>query len=113
MEGAAQETWPRSASRQSGDSTWIPLGNRRLAMPQRVRTPAAAPKVRALELNSLGTSIFVGGPFSYITGSNGGWGRAQSVARVYTTTGNLHPWKIPTGTINRPTDGVGPHRNKR
>jgi hypothetical protein len=56
-------------------------------------------KVRALELDYAGNSIFVGGPFSYITGSNGTREARQSVARVYTATGNLHPWKIPTGTI--------------
>jgi len=59
-------------------------------------------KVRALELGSGGGSIFVGGSFSYITGSNGRGDARQSVARVYTDTGNLHPWKIPPGTIEAP-----------
>ena len=60
---------------------------------------ARSSKVRALELASSRTSIFVGGPFSYITGSKGKEFARQSVARVYTATGSLHPWKIPRGTI--------------
>ena len=63
---------------------------------------ARSSKVRALELGSGKASIFVGGPFSYITGSNGKGDARQSVARVYTDTGNLHPWKIPLGKINPP-----------
>jgi hypothetical protein len=61
-----------------------------------------SPKVRSLELGPKGTSIFVGGPFSYITGSDGIGDARQSVARVYTGTGDLHPWKIPDGTIAAP-----------
>jgi hypothetical protein len=59
-------------------------------------------KVRALELDYTGDSIFVGGPFSYITGSNGTGDARRSVARVYTARGNLHPWKLPDGTITYP-----------
>jgi hypothetical protein len=59
-------------------------------------------KVLALELDSVRSSIFVGGTFSYITGTNGRGGARQSVARLYTATGNLHPWKIPNGTIEAP-----------
>ena len=59
-------------------------------------------KVKALELASTRTTIFVGGPFSNITGSNGREYARQSVARVYTDTGNLHSWKIPRGTIRAP-----------
>ena len=59
-------------------------------------------KVRALELASKRRSIFVGGPFSYVTGSKGKEGARQSVARLYTGTGGLHPWKIPPGTIEAP-----------
>ena len=58
--------------------------------------------VRALELGSGRGSIFVGGPFSYVTGTNGKGGPRQSVARLYTATGNLHPWKIPSWTIQPP-----------
>ena len=64
--------------------------------------PKCSPKVRALELDSAGDSIFVGGPFSYIKGSNGVGEPRQSVARLHTAKGNLHQWKIPAGTIDRP-----------
>jgi hypothetical protein len=59
-------------------------------------------KVKALELGSRRRSIFVGGPFKYVTGTNGGGGPRQSVGRLYTATGNLHPWKIPSWTIQAP-----------
>jgi Domain of unknown function (DUF5122) beta-propeller len=59
-------------------------------------------KVKALELGSRRRSIFVGGPFNYVTGTNGRGGPRQSVARLYTATGNLHPWKIPSWTIQAP-----------
>ena len=64
--------------------------------------PRCSHKVRALELSPRRSSIFVGGSFSYITGSNGKGDARQSVARLYTDTGNLHPWKIPRGKINAP-----------
>ena len=64
--------------------------------------PKCSPKVRALELGHGESSIFVGGPFSKITSSNGDGKARQSVARVYTDTGNVHPWKIPEGTIESP-----------
>ena len=64
--------------------------------------PRCSHKVRALELSSRRSSIFVGGPFSYITGSNGKGDARQSVARVYTDTGNLHSWKIPRDKIKAP-----------
>jgi hypothetical protein len=66
------------------------------------KDPACSHKVRALELGSRRRSIFVGGSFSYITGSKGRGDARQSVARVYTATGGLHPWKIPRGTIEAP-----------
>jgi hypothetical protein len=59
-------------------------------------------KVRALELDAGGNSIFVGGPFSYVTGTHGRKSPRQSVARFYTATGDLHPWKIPSWTIQAP-----------
>ncbi len=65
-------------------------------------SPKCSPKVRALELGPGGTSIFVGGPFSKVTGSNGKSSRRQSVARVYTDTGNVHPWRIPARRIDSP-----------
>jgi hypothetical protein len=64
--------------------------------------PKCSHKVRALELGSRGRSIFVGGSFSHVSGTNGRGGPRQSVARLYTATGNLHPWKIPSWTIRAP-----------
>jgi hypothetical protein len=64
--------------------------------------PKCSHKVRALELGPGGKSIFVGGSFSHVSGTNGRGGPRQSVARLYTATGNLHPWKIPSGTIEAP-----------
>src|SRR5215210_105838 len=65
--------------------------------------PATSAKVRALKLGPLQATLFVGGSFSHITGSEGGTGEdRQSVARLYADTGDLHPWKIPAGTIAAP-----------
>jgi hypothetical protein len=64
--------------------------------------PETSSKVKALELGAGRVSIFVGGAFSHVTGTNGRGGPRQSVARLYTDTGNLHPWKIPSWTIRAP-----------
>jgi hypothetical protein len=66
------------------------------------KDPMCSHKVRALELDSARKSIFVGGSFSHLTGTNGRGGPRQSVGRLYTSTGNLHPWKIPSWTIQGP-----------
>jgi Domain of unknown function (DUF5122) beta-propeller len=66
------------------------------------KDPKCSHKVRALELGPGGKSIFVGGSFSHVGGTNGRGGPRQSVARLYTATGNLHPWKIPSWTIQAP-----------
>jgi hypothetical protein len=56
-----------------------------------------------------GDSIFIAGRFSNITSSNGTMEARQSLARVQTDTGDLHPWKIPTcpsrGCIEGPQQG--------
>jgi hypothetical protein len=72
------------------------------ALDRHWKPEASSSKVQALELGSGRRSIFLGGSFSHITGTNGTGGARQSVARVYTATGNLHPWKIPNGTIGAP-----------
>lgn len=64
--------------------------------------PKCSAKVRALELRPGGSSILIGGLFSHITGSDGPGETRQSVARVYTNSGDLHQWKIPEGTIEAP-----------
>ena len=66
------------------------------------KDPKCSHKVRTLELGSGGKSIFVGGSFSHVGGANGKGAPRQSVARIYTATGNLHPWKIPGWTIQAP-----------
>src|SRR5918998_443834 len=66
------------------------------------KDPKCSHKVRTLELGPGGRSIFVGGSFSYVSGTNGRGGPRQSVARLYTGTGNLHPWKVPGRTIKAP-----------
>jgi hypothetical protein len=66
------------------------------------KDPKCSHKVRTLELGSSGKSIFVGGSFSHMGGTDGKGAPRQSVARLYTATGNLHPWKIPGWTIKAP-----------
>jgi hypothetical protein len=72
------------------------------ALDRHWKPETSSSKVKALELSPGRRSIFVGGPFSYVTGTNGRGGPRQSVARLYTATGNLHPWKIPSWTIRAP-----------
>jgi hypothetical protein len=61
--------------------------------------------VRELEFDNAGTSIFVAGRFNSLTGSDGVSGQRESVARVFTDTGNLHPWAIPLGVVGDPQVG--------
>ena len=72
------------------------------ALDRHWKPETSSSKVKALELGPGRRSIFVGGSFSYMTGTNGRGGPRQSVARLYTATGNLHPWKIPSRTIRAP-----------
>ncbi len=67
--------------------------------------PKTNNKVRDLEFASNGASIFVAGRFTHVYGSDRIQADRQSVARVYTDTGNLHPWAIPAGTIGTPQQG--------
>jgi hypothetical protein len=67
--------------------------------------PKANNKVRDFEFASDGETVFVAGRFTNITGSDGAAGRRESVARLHTDTGNLHPWKIRDGVIGAPQDG--------
>jgi hypothetical protein len=61
--------------------------------------------VRELEFDNARTSIFVAGRFTSLTGSDGASGQRESVARVFTDTGNLHPWAIPLGVVGDPQVG--------
>jgi hypothetical protein len=69
------------------------------------RPKATGVSVRELEFDSAGTSIFLAGRFTAITGSDGVSGQRESVARVYTDSGNLHPWAIPLGLVGNPQVG--------
>src|SRR5829696_7075181 len=80
------------------DRRWKPKATRASTC----KDPKCSHKVRALELGSGGGSIFMGGSFSHVSGTNGRGAPRQSVARLYTATGNLHPWKIPSWTIQAP-----------
>ena len=67
--------------------------------------PKANNKVRDLKYASDAQTIFMAGRFTNITGSDGAAGRRESVARLQTDTGNLHPWKVRDGVIGAPQDG--------
>jgi hypothetical protein len=69
------------------------------------RPRASGYNVREREFDNAGTSIFVAGRFNSLTGSDGVSGQRESVARVYTDSGNLHPWAIPLGTVGNPQVG--------
>lgn len=59
-------------------------------------------KVRSLAMGPERKTIFIGGPFSKITGSNGTSDDRQSIARIYADSGNPTRWKVPDGTIDSP-----------
>lgn len=64
--------------------------------------PRATREVFDLEFDTDGTSLFAVGRFNSITGSDGAAEARDVVARLYTDTGNLHPWAIPAGTFGDP-----------
>ena len=49
-----------------------------------------------------GTTVFVGGGFTTVKGSNGVTEARQSIARVDLASGNVDPWAIPAGVIDTP-----------
>lgn len=59
--------------------------------------PAANSWVRSVELSTDGLTMFVGGAFTTIDDTT-----RQQVARVDASTGALHPWSIPAGTLPQP-----------
>ena len=69
------------------------------------RPKVSGHNVRELEFDGAKSSIFVAGRFRSVTGSDGVSGYRESVARVYTSTGNLHPWAIPPGRVGDPQVG--------
>lgn len=65
--------------------------------------PRTTNTVRDLEFAANGASIFISGAFNFAAGSDDGSpAPRQSIARVYTETGKLHPWHVPGGTISDP-----------
>jgi hypothetical protein len=67
------------------DSAWRP------------RTPAL---VWDLEFSADGATIFATGKFRSVTGSNGVTEQRAVIARLYTDTGNVHPWVATGGTLD-------------
>ena len=65
-------------------------------------TPRANREVFDLEFSSDRASIFVLGRFRSLTGSDGVSAVRETVGRVHTDTGNLHPWALPSGIIEDP-----------
>lgn len=66
----------------------------------------ASSTVRKLKFDSSRDTIFAGGVFSSVTGSDGTTAARRSVARFDTDSGNVDPWEIPgraipSGTIKR------------
>lgn len=64
--------------------------------------PRSARKVFDLEFAADKETIFALGRFRRITGSDGANEVRETVARLYTNTGNLHPWVLPAGIIENP-----------
>jgi hypothetical protein len=66
----------------------------------------ASSTVHKLMFDSSGDTIFAGGAFSSVTGSDGTTAKRRGLARFDTDSGNVNPWTIPrlaipSGTIKR------------
>lgn len=61
--------------------------------------PKASRMVRDIQFSSDKESIFVVGRFATMTGADGASAPRKNVARLVTSTGNLHPWSVPAGVI--------------
>jgi beta-propeller uncharacterized protein DUF5122 len=61
--------------------------------------PRTSQSVRSLTLACDGQTIFAGGIFREASGSGGGFVGRESIARFDVTSGALHPWAIPAGTV--------------
>lgn len=66
--------------------------------------PKADGLVRSLSLSCDGATVFAGGKFRNAAGSDGIYSPRETIARFDATTGSLHPWAIPTGTV--PNDQI-------
>jgi hypothetical protein len=68
---------------------------------QQWRPRASGGPVHDLTFDATNQTIFLGGGFTSMTQAGSSYAR-QSVARVYSDTGLLHPWAIPQGTLETP-----------
>jgi hypothetical protein len=71
------------------------------ALSQQWRPRASGGPVHDLTFDSTNATIFIGGGFTSMVQAGTTYAR-QSVARVYSDTGLLHPWAIPQGTLENP-----------
>jgi hypothetical protein len=69
------------------------------ALDTKWRSKAGSP-VRSLALSCDKATVFAGGIFRTASGNDGVFQPRESVARFDATTGALHPWATPTGTVN-------------
>lgn len=71
------------------------------ALSQQWRPRASGGSVHDLTFDVTSQTIFIGGGFTTMTQGGVAYAR-QSVARVDSTTGLVHPWAIPQGTLESP-----------
>jgi hypothetical protein len=67
--------------------------------------PKVSNQVKDLVFASDRASIFAAGAFAKATGSNGQVEKRESVVRLQADSGNLHPWKVPDGSVGAPQQG--------
>ena len=68
--------------------------------------PKATREVFDLEFASDEQTIFVIGRFGSLIGSDGTTEARKTVGRLYTDTGNVHPWAVPDGGIQTTSSGA-------
>jgi hypothetical protein len=68
---------------------------------QQWRPRAKGGSVHDLTFDAANETVFIGGAFTSMVEAGTTFAR-QSVARVYSDTGLLHPWTIPQGTLETP-----------
>ena len=61
--------------------------------------PKTSRVVKDMEFDSTGETIIAVGRFASVKGSDGATASRNTVARFFTSTGNIHPWAIPDGVI--------------
>ena len=61
--------------------------------------PKADNQVRTLAFSCDGATVFAGGKFRNAAGPDGVYGPRETIARFDVTSGSLHPWAIPAGSV--------------